>query len=392
MTQSESLTTTTRVQMSSAYISRFQVTARDGASAARCGLLGTPHGQVQTPAFMPVGTQATVKAMTPEQLKKCRVSMLLCNAYHLALRPGEETVRRAGGLHAFMGWDGPILTDSGGYQVLSLAELRRITDEGAEFKSHIDGSLMMLTPERATEIQDALGADVIMAFDECAPYPCTHEYARQATERTVKWARRCLAAHARDDQALYGIVQGSVYRDLRESCARSLADMDFPGYAIGGLCVGEGNIVTNEVLSYLAPLLPEDRPRYLMGAGPPAEILEAVEKGIDLFDCVLPTRNGRNGYAFTSKGVVRVRNSKNKDNFGPLDPACTCYTCRSFTRAYLNHLFNAGELAGLTLVSMHNVFFFQNLMDRIRKAIGEGTLQDFKHDFLASQTQAGGSL
>jgi len=356
--------------------------------AARAGWLATPHGRVDTPAFMPVGTQGAVKALLPGQLEAAGVQMLLGNAYHLHLRPGEQVVARLGGLHRFMGWSRALLTDSGGFQVFSLAELRRVTDQGVEFRSHIDGAPLVLTPERATEIQNALGADVIMAFDECAAYPCERDAAEVAMRRTVAWARRCQKAHARPaDQALFAIVQGSVFDDLRAECAARLVDMDFPGYAVGGVSVGEGDELMYRVLDATLPRLPAAKPRYLMGVGTPVNLLECIERGVDMFDCVLPTRNARSGHAFTAGGIVRLRNRRHRDDPGPLDPTCGCATCRGFSRGYLRHLFHAREIAAAVLVSLHNVAFYQRLVHGCRQAIVEGRFDAFKRAFLEQFTQ-----
>jgi len=351
--------------------------------SARAGWLETPHGRVATPAFMPVGTQGTVKALLPDQLEAAGVEMLLGNTYHLHLRPGEDVVARLGGLHRFMGWPRPILTDSGGFQVFSLAELRRVTDDAVEFQSHIDGHLVRLTPERAIEIQNRLGADVIMAFDECAPYPCERDQAERAMRRTVAWARRCQAAHGRPgDQALFGIVQGSVFEPLRAECAERLVDLDFPGYAVGGVSVGEGDDLMYRVLDATVPRLPEGKPRYLMGVGTPANLVECIERGIDMFDCVLPTRNARSATAFVPGGKLRLRNLRYREDPRPLDPTCDCYACRHVSRGYLRHLFIAREIAAAVLTTIHNVRFYQRLVRQCREAILEGRYADFKRAFL----------
>ena len=361
----------------------FGIDATDG--AARAGWLATPHGRVDTPAFMPVGTQGAVKALLPSQLEEAGVQMLLGNTYHLHLRPGEEVVARFGGLHGFMAWPRPILTDSGGFQVFSLAELRRVTDDGAEFQSHIDGARLTLTPERATAIQNALGADVIMAFDECVPYPCERDRAELAMRRTLAWAARCRKAHAReDDQALFAIVQGSVYEPLRAECARRLADLDFPGYAIGGVSVGEGDALMYEALDTTMPHLPADRPRYLMGVGTPANLVECIGRGVDMFDCVLPTRNARSAMAFTARGKLRLRNLCHRDDPRPIDPACGCVACRGFSRGYIRHLFHAREIAAAVLVSIHNVAFYEGLVRRCRQAVVEGRFAELKASFLSA--------
>jgi len=337
---------------------------------------------------MPVGTQGAVKALLPSQLEAAGVQMLLGNAYHLHLRPGEQVVAGLGGLHGFMAWPHPILTDSGGFQVFSLAELRRVTEEGVEFRSHIDGARLVLTPERATEIQNALGADVIMAFDDCVPYPCERDAAELAMRRTLAWARRCQRAHARPaDQALFAIVQGSVFEDLRLECAERLADLDFPGYAVGGVSVGEGDELMYRVLDATVPRLPAAKPRYLMGVGTPMNLIECIERGVDLFDCVLPTRNGRSGHAFTARGVVRLRNLRHRNDPRPLDATCDCATCRGFSRGYLRHLFQAREIAAAVLTSLHNVAFYQRLVRGCRQAILEGRLAAFKRAFLEATSQ-----
>ncbi|HUT36799.1 MAG TPA: tRNA guanosine(34) transglycosylase Tgt [Planctomycetota bacterium] len=359
-----------------------------GLGAARAGWLDTPHGRVETPAFMPVGTQGAVKALLPSQLEAVGVQMLLGNTYHLHLRPGEQVVARLGGLHGFMGWSRPILTDSGGFQVFSLAELRRVTDDGVEFQSHIDGARITLTPEKATEIQNVLGPDILMAFDECAPYPCERDAAEVAMRRSIAWAARCQKAHGRpDDQALFAIVQGGVFEPLRVECAQRLVDMDFPGYAVGGVSVGEGDELMYRVLDATLPHLPADKPRYLMGVGTPINLIECIERGVDLFDCVLPTRNGRSGHAFTARGVVRLRNLRHRDDPRPLDPTCDCAACRGFSRGYLRHLFHAREIAAAVLTSLHNVAFYQRLVRGCRQAILEGRLAAFKSAFLDSYSQ-----
>ncbi|MBT5305094.1 MAG: tRNA guanosine(34) transglycosylase Tgt [Candidatus Scalindua sp.] len=363
----------------------FRLLASDNNSKARCGEITTNHGLIPTPAFMPVGTQATVKALTPYQLKEVKVPALLCNAYHLYLRPGDDVVKKLGGLHKFMNWDGAIITDSGGYQVFSLASLTKVTDDGVEFQSPIDGSRKFLNPEIVMDIQHSLGADIIMAFDECLPYPCEKDRVKQSMYRTVKWANRCLKAHNSEAQDLFAIVQGSVFKDIRKECADRLVEMEFSGYAIGGLSVGEGNLLMNEVLEYTAPRLPEDKPRYLMGVGFPIDILDGIEHGIDLFDCVIPTRNGRNGCAFTSEGKLKIRNSGYKADERPLDEDCHCYTCKNFSRAYIRHLLTANEILGLSLMSLHNICFFENLMEKARQSIIEGNFKSFKAQFLSRQ-------
>lgn len=348
---------------------------------ARLGRVHTPHGTIETPVFMPVGTQATVKSMTPEELKELGAEIILSNTYHLYLRPGADLIREAGGLHSFMNWDRPILTDSGGFQVFSLGPLRKITEDGVTFKSHIDGSTHFLNPERATEVQMALGSDIIMAFDECAPYPSTWEYTKAALERTTRWAARCKEFHNRDDQALFGIVQGGMYKDLRERSAKELVEIGFPGYAIGGLSVGEPKDIMYEMLDYTVPFLPDDKPRYLMGVGSPDCLIEGVMRGVDMFDCVLPTRIARNGTAMTSSGKVVIKNADNTRDFRPLDEECSCYTCRNYSRAYIRHLFKAEEILGLRLMTIHNLHFLITLMHKVRQAILEDSLPEFRNQF-----------
>ena len=351
---------------------------------ARCGVITTPHGEIDTPAFMPVGTRATVKGLTPAQVAATRTQVVLANTYHLLLRPGAETVAELGGLHRFMGWDGPILTDSGGFQVFSLAELRRLDDDGVEFRSHIDGALVRLTPEVSIEVQNALGADIIMAFDECPPLPAEPGVLRDAVRRTVAWAARSRAAHRRGEQALYGIVQGGLDVDLRAECLERLVEIGFDGYALGGLSVGEPPPEMWAFLRDFAWRLPADRPRYLMGVGMPADLANAVASGVDQFDCVLPTRNGRKGYAFTSVGTLRLRNARHRLSQEPLDPGCDCETCRNISRGYLRHLFMSGEVLGGSLVSAHNIRFFQDLMGQMRDAIASGTFMEWQRGFLNS--------
>lgn len=351
-------------------------------SGARLGRVHTPHGVIDTPAFMPVGTLATVKTMSPEELKEMDAHIILSNTYHLFLRPGHEIVREAGGLHRFMNWDRPILTDSGGFQVFSLSEMRKISEEGVSFRSHLNGDKLFLSPEKATEIQNALGSDIMMAFDECPPPQATHEYAKQSLERTTRWAERCLKAHARpQDQALFGIVQGGMFEDLRRQSAAELTSLDFPGYAIGGLSVGEPKEVMYQVLDYTTPLLPAHKPRYLMGVGSPDALLEGAIRGIDMFDCVLPTRIARNGTCMTSRGRLVIRNAQYQHDFGPLDPACSCYTCRNYSRAYIRHLIKADETFGLRLTTYHNLHFLLDLMRGVRQAIREDRLLDFRDEF-----------
>lgn len=364
---------------------RFEVLATDG--AARRGRLHTPHGVAETPVFMPVGTQATVKGLTPDQLVAAGAQMVLANTYHLTLRPGDDLVAEMGGLHRFMRWDGPILTDSGGFQIYSLAPTRRIDDQGASFRSHIDGSLLELTPERAVAIQENLGADVAMCLDECPPGDTPGDYLCVAVRRTILWAERCREAHRRPDQALFGIVQGGTDLALRQECAEALRALDFPGYALGGFSVGETPEQMAVALGPCAAMLPADKPRYLMGVGRPQDILAAVRSGIDMFDCVLPTRNGRNASAFTMEGPLRLRNAIHKRDPRPLEPCCGCYTCGGFSRAYLHHLFLAEEMLGPTLLSLHNVAFYCRLMAEVRQAIEEGRLEQLEAVCLARWQQ-----
>ena len=364
------------------YAVRYELIKTCKQTGARLGRLHTPHGVIETPIFMPVGTQATVKAMTPEELKDIGSQIILSNTYHLYMRPGHDLIERTGGLHKFMNWDKPILTDSGGFQVFSLGPLRKIKEEGVEFRSHLDGSKHFLSPEKATEIQNALGSDIIMAFDECAPYPADRQYVKNSLERTTRWLERCKAAHKYPErQALFGIVQGGMYKDLREQSAREITAIDLPGYAIGGLSVGEPKEMMYEVLDYTVPLLPEDKPRYLMGVGSPDDLLEGVLRGIDMFDCVLPTRIARNGTAMTSQGKVVVRNASYAEDFTSLDPECDCYTCRNYTKAYLRHLIKCNEILGARLLTIHNLHFLLKLMENVREAIREDRLLDYKKDF-----------
>jgi len=366
----------------------FSVTQQDKSCRARLGILNTPHGTVETPIFMPVGTQAAVKTMNPEEVKEVGGRLILSNTYHLYLRPGHELIREAGGLHRFMNWDGPILTDSGGFQVFSLGPLRKISEEGVTFRSHIDGSEHFFSPEKAIEVQGALGSDIAMVFDECAPYPCTHEYALEALERTTRWARRCADAHKREDQALFGIVQGGAFADLRQKSALGLVELDFPGYAIGGLSVGEPKELMYEMLDVTVEFLPLTKPRYLMGVGSPDCLVEGVVRGIDMFDCVLPTRIARNGTVLTHNGKLVVRNAEYARDFKPLDPTCDCYACRNYSRAYIRHLIKAGEVLGIRLTTIHNLHFIQRLMQEIRDAIGQGNILEYRDKFLKNYLQA----
>lgn len=353
------------------------------ATGARYGILHTPHGDVETPMFMPVGTAATVKGISPEELKAMNAGVVLSNTYHLWLRPGEDIVAKAGGLHRFMNYDGPMLTDSGGFQVFSLGKTRQIKEEGVYFKSILDGKSLFLSPEKAIHIQNKLGADIIMSLDECAPYPCTHEYMEDSVERTLRWARRGKEAHQNtENQALFGIVQGGAYTDLREHCAKELVKMDFPGYSIGGTSVGEPKDVMYQMIDDAIRFLPEDKPRYLMGVGNPIDLIEGAIRGVDMFDCVLPTRVARHGALMTSYGRVNINNEKYKEDFTPLDPNCDCYTCTHYTKAYLRHLHKADELFGKRLLSIHNVRFLLKLAEDIRDAIRHDRLDKFKEEFL----------
>ncbi len=358
-------------------MNHFEIKTRAKNTSARTAILRTAHGEVQTPVFMPVGTRGTVKGILPAMLLECECQMILANTYHLLLRPGVETIKNLGGLHNLTAWHGPMLTDSGGYQVFSLAELNRIGDDGVEFASHIDGKKIYLDAKTATESQNILGADIIMCFDECTPWPCERAAVAKAVERTVKWAAVCKKTHGRTEQHLFGIVQGATDFDLRSSCAGELVKLDFPGYAIGGLSVGEGHENMICTVEHTAPLLPDDRPRYLMGVGMPADIIAAVRCGIDMFDCVLPTRNGRNAFAFTAAGPMRLRNSIYTDDAGPVEQNCDCHCCRNFSRAAVRHFFNVGEMLGPILLSIHNIRYFQRLTQKIRRHIETGDFDEW---------------
>lgn len=372
----------------------FRILKKDQHTQARLGILKTDHGLIRTPIFMPVGTQATVKALSPKELHEIGAQIILSNTYHLYLRPGSELVRRAGGVQRFSAWHKPILTDSGGYQIFSLAELNKITPEGLQFQSHLDGSRHFFSPEKVVDIQRDLGSDIMMVLDECAPYPCDYHYAVKAHHLTLDWAARSQKAFAADgsrfdfQQYQFAIVQGSVYADLRRESTLRLMDMDFPGYGIGGLSVGEPKDAMYDLTELCCSLLPANKPRYLMGVGKPEDLLEGVERGVDMFDCIMPTRNGRNGTAFTSHGQIVIKNAKFRDQFGPLDEECDCYTCRTFTRAYLRHLFQAEELLVLRLISLHNVAFYLKLMENVRTAIRQGRFRQFKKQFLLRYRQA----
>lgn len=353
----------------------FDITASDG--AARAGVIKMARGEIRTPAFMPVGTAATVKAMYPGHVRETGADIVLANTYHLMLRPGAERIAKLGGLHRFMNWNKPILTDSGGFQVFSLNKLAKVTEEGVTFQSHIDGSTHFFSPEHAMKVQRALGADIIMTFDEPMPYPSEKSAVETSLTLSTRWARRCKAVHQEKTQALFGIVQGGMYKDLRSSSAGQIIEIEFPGYAIGGLSVGEDIETMYELASFTAPLLPKNKPRYLMGIGTPQDLLTCSGMGIDMFDCVMPTRNARNGSLFTSRGKINIKNNRYRTDASPLDPECTCYTCQNYSRAYLRHLFIAGEIFALRLNTLHNIAFYQNWMEKIRRAIREDLPFDF---------------
>jgi queuine tRNA-ribosyltransferase len=355
----------------------FEIIKKDPLTPARLGRIETGHGSFSTPAFLPVGTLGTVKSMTPEDLKGVGAEVILSNTYHLYLRPGHETIGRLGGLHRFMHWEGPILTDSGGYQIFSLADLRKITEEGATFQSHLDGSLHFLTPEKVIEIQETLGTDIAMVLDECLPYPSSRDDVKRSIGLTTRWAERCLQSRKKPEPALFGIVQGGVYRDLREESARSLVGLGFDGYAVGGLSVGEPKPAMRDVLEWTAPLLPETSPRYLMGVGTPEDILEGVRLGIDFFDCVLPTRNARNGTLFTSSGKMSIKQARYAEDGRPIDETCRCYTCRNYSRAYLRHLYLSKEILSSRLNTTHNLYYYISFMKGIREALQGGGFLDF---------------
>lgn len=353
-------------------------------TGARLGKLHTPHGTFETPMFMPVGTQATVKTLTPEELYEMGSQVILSNTYHLFLRPGADLVAKAGGLHKFMNYKRGMLTDSGGFQVFSLAQMRKISEEGVKFRSHIDGSVQFLSPEVSTKVQEKLGADIAMAFDECIPYPSDFEYAKNSTLRTSRWAKRCLETHTRIDQSMFGIVQGSMYKDLRKLSAEELTAMDFAGYGIGGLSVGEEKSLMYDILGYTTEFLPKDKARYLMGVGTPDCIVNGVGLGVDMFDCVFPTRVARNGTAMTHTGRVVIRNAEYQEDFSPVEEGCTCYTCRNYSRAYIRHLFKAEEILALRLLSIHNLHFLLHFATEIREAIKNDCFPEFKDKFLAN--------
>ena len=352
-------------------------------TGARRGRLHTPHGVIETPIFMPVGTQASVKTMSPDELKDCGAQIILSNTYHLHVRPGEDLIQRAGGLHRFMNWDRPILTDSGGFQVFSLASLRKVEERGVEFRSHLDGSKMFIGPEESIAIQQALGSDIMMQFDECSPYPCDYERAKGAMHRTLRWLDRCMKAKTSENQALFGIVQGAFYSDLRIECAKEMAKLDLPGFGIGGLSVGEPKEIMYDMLEAIAPCMPEHKPRYLMGVGSPDCLVEGVLRGVDMFDCVLATRVARNGTAFSQGGRLVIRNAAYAHDFGPMEEGCDCYACKNFSRAYIRHLFKAEEILALRLISIHNVRFLLRQMEQIRAAIEQDCMREYAEEFFA---------
>ena len=363
----------------------YELIKKDSRTKARRGRVNTPHGPIETPVFMPVGTAGTVKAMKPEEVRDMGAQIILGNTYHLYLRPGHEVVKAAGGLHKFMNWERAILTDSGGFQVFSLGAMRKISEEGVEFRSHIDGSKHMLSPEKSMEIQNALGSDIMMAFDECAPYPADRNYVKNSLERTTRWLKRCKEYHKNtEQQSLFGIMQGGMYKDLRKQSAEEIVELDLPGYAIGGLSVGEPKEIMYEVMDDCVDYLPADKPRYLMGVGSPDCLFEGVERGIDMFDCVLPTRIARHGMAMTSLGRVNIKNAKYARDFTPLDPNCDCYTCRNYSKAYLRHLFKSDEILSSMLMTTHNLHFLVNTMAGIRKAIEEDRFLEYKKEFYDS--------
>ena len=363
----------------------FELIKKDPGCAARLGSLTTAHGKIETPIFMPVGTQATVKAMTPEELVEVGSQIILANTYHLYLRPGHELIERLGGLHRFMHWDRPILTDSGGFQVFSLGELRKISEEGVKFRSHIDGSSHFISPEVSIAIQESLGADIAMCFDECPPYPADYAYVQKSLELTTRWARRCKEAHHRPDQALFGIVQGGMHPELRRESARQLFEIGFDGYALGGLSVGEEKGLMHEMFEACSDILPEDRPRYIMGIGAPEDLVEAIYHGYDMFDCVMPTRNARNGALFTATGRINIKAAIYAEDTSPIDPECGCYVCRNYSRAYLRHLYRSNEILASRLNSWHNLHFYLNLMERARSAIALGAYPAFRKEFYAKR-------
>jgi queuine tRNA-ribosyltransferase len=365
---------------------KFEIIARDARARARSGVIRTAHGEVETPVFMPVGTQGSVKSVSPDELEAMDARIILGNTYHLYLRPGADLIARLGGLHGFMHWNGSILTDSGGFQVFSLARIRKIEEDGVQFQSHIDGSRHFIRPETSILIQEQLGSDIAMCFDECTPYPVEYEYASRSMQLSVRWAARCKAAHGRADQALFGIVQGSIFKDLRLSCLEQLMEIGFDGYALGSLSVGESKEEMLDILHNITPCLPESSPRYLMGVGTPEDLVEGVRLGVDMFDCVMPTRNARNGMLFTPRGAIQIKNSRYADDESPPDMECACYTCRRFSRAYLRHLFMSRELLAYRLNTLHNLHYYLKLMSDMRQAIREGTFEEWRTRFYRRRT------
>ena len=358
---------------------KFELLGQDG--QARRGRITFERGEIETPAFMPVGTYGTVKAMTPEEITETGAQIILGNTFHLMLRPGTDVVMQHGDLHDFMHWSGPILTDSGGFQVFSLGAMRKITEQGVNFRSPIDGSKIFIDPEKSIQVQHELGSDIIMIFDECTPYPATHKEAEDSMQLSLRWAQRCKDAHGEHPSALFGIIQGGMYEDLRQVSLDALVDMDFDGYAIGGLSVGEPKQDMNRIVADVAPKMPQDKPRYLMGVGKPEDIVEAVRRGVDMFDCVMPTRNARNGHLFTKTGVVRIKNSPHKTDTSPISDSCECYTCKNYSRAYLHHLFKCQEILAARLATIHNLYHYQEVMRGLRQAIETGKLADFVETF-----------
>ena len=370
----------------------FALTAVDKNTRARCGRLKTAHGEIETPVYMPVGTQGSVKAISPRELHELKARIVLGNTYHLFVRPGLDVIRHFGGLHKFMNWSGPILTDSGGYQIFSLAQLRKITEEGVDFQNHLDGTPTFISPERAMEIQTVLGSDIMMVLDECPPWPCNYDYAANSLERTLRWAERCKAVPHSESQAVFGIIQGSTFEDLRRSSAQALTALDFDGYAVGGVSVGEPEHDMMQAVEWSEPYLPQDKPRYAMGLGTPPQLVELVARGIDMFDCVLPTRIARNGAAFTAAGTFNLKNAEHAMQTGPIEENCECEACQNFGRGYIRHLLKAQEILGLRLVSIHNLHFYLNLMRTIRRSIEEGTFADFRARFVAGYQTGEGFL
>lgn len=372
---------------------KFKVLKKEAKTSARLGKITVSHGEINTPIFAPVGTAGIVKTLSKEDLASVGAEMILCNTYHLFLRPGHELIKRMGGLHRFISWDKPILTDSGGFQVFSLGELRKITEEGVIFQSHLDGGQKhFITPETAIEIQEELGADIIMTFDECIPYPSTYDYTKTSMEMTTRWARRCKEAHKKEGQSLFGIVQGGFFQDLRKISANDIVDIGFDGYAIGGLSVGETKPQMYETIDTVMPYLPEDKPRYLMGVGTPEDLIEGVMLGADMFDCVMPTRHARNGSLFTSEGIINIKNAPYTEDPEPLDKNCGCYTCRNYSRAYLRHLFMAKEMSVLRFNTIHNLYYYLNLMKNIREAIKEDRFLEFRKEFYKNRRETDGTV